>query len=135
VIAIDREPEAIRRLRALVGDAGRLETRVTRFEETNWPACDLVNASFALPFCAPSEFPALWRRIVESLRPRGRFCGQLFGERDEWAGGLVSHTRAEVERLLEPFVVERLDEVEENGPTALETMKHWHLFHVVARKR
>jgi membrane dipeptidase len=136
VLAIDREREAIERLRELAGDgAGRLETRVARFEDASWPRCDLVNASFALPFCPPGDFSALWQRIVDTLRPGGRFCGQLLGEHDEWAGGLVSHTRVEVERLLAPFEVERLQEVEEDGSTVLRAVKHWHLFHVVARKR
>src|SRR5439155_900865 len=79
VVAIDREPEAVERLRAL--DAGsQLETRLARFEEADWPPCELVNASFALPFCAPEAFPAVWERIVTSLRPGGRFSGQPFGE-------------------------------------------------------
>ena len=71
VIAIDREQEAIDRLRELVGpDSGRLETRVARFEDAEWPACDLVNASFSLPFCPPESFAGLWRRIVDSLPAR-----------------------------------------------------------------
>ena len=65
---------------------GRLVTRLARFEDATWPACDLVNASFSLPFGAPYRFEEVWRRIVDSLRPGGRFCGQLFGDRDEWAG-------------------------------------------------
>jgi membrane dipeptidase len=137
VLALDREPEAIARLRTLAGDdAARLETRVERFEESSWPSCELVNASFSLPFCRPEAFPALWQRIVDSLRPGGRFCGQLFGERDEWAGsGICSFSRDEVERLLGAFTVERFDEVESDGTTVVGTAKHWHVFHLVARKR
>lgn len=47
---------------------------------------------------------------------------------------MTFHARAEVESLLEGFEVERLDEVEEDGETAVGTPKHWHLFDVVARK-
>jgi membrane dipeptidase len=137
VVAIDGEQEAIDRLRATVGDAGtRLVTQVARFEEANWPACDLLNASFSLPFCPPDRFEALWHRIVDSIRPGGRFCGQLFGDRDAWAGtGITVQTRAELDRLLQPFDVERLDEVDEDGSTVLGKPKHWHLYHVVACKR
>ena len=114
---------------------GEQRERVARFEEAAWPRCDLVTSSFALPFCPPERFPALWRRIVASLRPGGRFAGQLFGERDEWAGdGLTVQTRAELDRLLEPFAVEHLEELEEDGRTAVGDPKHWHLYHVVARK-
>jgi membrane dipeptidase len=140
VIAIDREQDAIDRLGGLAGlaglDAARLETRHARFEETSWPRCDLVNASFALPFCSPPSFAELWGRIVESLRPGGRFCGQLFGERDQWAGsGIVVVSRKQLEALLEPFEIERLDEEEADGSTVVGKPKHWHLFHIVARRR
>ena len=133
VLAIDREPEAVERLTALAGE--RLEARLLDFEDADWPQCDLVNASFALPFCAPKAFPRLWAKIVTSLPPGGRFSGQLFGDHDEWAGsGIVVHTRAELGALLAPFDVERLDEVDEVGETVVGTRKHWHVYHLVARK-
>jgi membrane dipeptidase len=137
VIAIDGEQEAIDRVRGAVGgDGGRLTTEVARIEDARWPTCDLVNASFVLPFVRPDRFDEVWRRIAESLRPGGRFSGQVFGDHDEWAGtGIVVRTRAEVESLLEPYEVERLDEIDEVGSTVLGPTKHWHVFHVVARKR
>jgi membrane dipeptidase len=133
VLAIDGQGEAVARLRALGGD---LEVVQSRFEDVTWPECDLVNASFALPFCPGPRFPEVWRRIVDSLVPGGRFAGQLFGVNDEWARtGLVVQTRAEVEELLAPFEIEHLEEVDREGKTATGETKHWHLFHVVARKR
>ena len=134
VLAIDGEAEGIARLLALAGDSPRLTTQVGRFEDADWPACDLVNASYALPFCPPEAFPALWRRIVETLRPGGRFSGQLFGDRDQWADGLLTFSRGQAEALFAAFALERFEEVEENGATAIGESKHWHLFHVVARK-
>jgi membrane dipeptidase len=137
VVAIDGEQEAIDRLRERVdADGSRLETRVARFEDAELPACDLVNSSFALPFCEPEHFDEVWRRIVAALPPGGRFAGQLFGERDDWAGtGVTTLTRERVRELLAPFEVERLDEIDADGKTAVGAEKHWHLFHVVARKR
>ncbi len=44
------------------------------------------------------------------------------------------HTRQEVELLLEPFEIEMLDEEDKPGKTALDQVKHWHIFHIVARK-
>jgi membrane dipeptidase len=134
VVAIDREGEAVERLNAL-GAEPQLETRLARFEASEWPACDLVNASFALPFCPPEVFPELWARIVASLRPGGRFSGQLFGDHDDWAGsGVVVLTRDELRTLLAPFEVEVLEEFDDDGTTAVGTRKHWHVYHLVARK-
>jgi hypothetical protein len=74
---------------------------------------------------------------VSSLGRGGRFCGQLFGDRDEWSPDeeMTFHTRDEAESLLADFEVERFDEVEEDSKTALGEPKHWHVFNVIARKR
>ena len=137
VLAIDAEAEAIERLRRAVPDDERLTTEVARFDEASWPPAELVNSSFALPFCAPESFGDVWRRIVDSLPRGGRFSGHLFGDRDEWAGnsGMTFVTREEAEAILCDFDVELFDEVDEDGRTAVGEAKHWHLFHVVARKR
>jgi hypothetical protein len=97
---------------------------------------DFVNASFALPFCDPSHFPALWSWITTVLSPGGRFAGQFFGDRDEWCPiRPASHvTRAQLESLLAPFAIEYLDEVEKRGDDAMGGTKYHHVFHVVARR-
>jgi tellurite methyltransferase len=139
VLAIDAEAEAIRRLRSRSdvpdGAASRLSTEVARFEDAAWPSADLVNASFSLPFCPPVHFSVVWQRVVASILPGGRFSGQLFGERDEWADqkDMTFHSRGEVEQLLRNLEVECLDELEEDGTTALGERKRWHVFHIVAR--
>lgn len=138
VLAIDAAPEAIARLSArpdLPPDA-RLTTLCARFEEASWPVVDLVNSSFALPLCPPDRFPGLWARLCRSLKPGGRFAGQLFGTRDEWAGspGITHHEREEIERLLAGFALELFEEEETDTVTPYGKPKHWHLFHIVARK-
>jgi tellurite methyltransferase len=139
VIAIDAESAAIERLetRRDLPRGALLDTLCTRFETARWPKVDLVNASFALPLCAPERFAEVWARIERSLKPGGRFSGQLFGERDDWRGepGITHHDRAAVERLLAGFTVEMLEEEEIDTATPYGKPKHWHLFHIVARKR
>ncbi len=139
VLAIDREADAIARLRARADlpPGARLKTRVARFEDARWPPCDLVNASFALPLCDPADFPALWLRIRESLRPGGRFAGQLYGERDGWAGnpGTSHHDRTAALALLAGLDVEMFEEEESDAVTPRGKPKHWHIFHIVARRR
>lgn len=140
VWAFDGEEEAIRRLRARTDLPGtaleRLTVQVARMEALEIPPCDLVNASFSLPFCLPEAFPALWQRIVAALRPGGRFAGQLFGERDTWASlpQLSIHRRADVDALLSGWTVERRIEEERDAETATGNPKHWHIWHLVARK-
>lgn len=139
VLAIDGENEAIVRLLDRPDmNRDRLETQVTRFEELILPeSVDLVNASFSLPFCPPEHFPALWDKIVASLRSGGRFCGQLFGDRDSWAiyTSMNHHTREQVEALLQPFEIEYFEEEEHPGKTAIGEDKYWHLYQIVVRKR
>lgn len=139
VLSIDGEEEAIERLRRRVeGVNERLETLVASFEAVNLPEnIDLVNASFSLPFCPPASFPHLWQQIVNGLKIGGRFCGQLFGERDSWAkaGTVHYHTLNQVEALLRPFDIELLQEEERVGQTALGEEKHWHIFNLIVRKK
>jgi hypothetical protein len=109
---------------------------VARFEDADWPTADLVNASFALPLCPPDRFAALWARIVGSLKPGGRFTGQLYGPRDSWYGrdGMTFVDRAAVAALLDGLETEMLDEEEDDSTTPRGEAKHWHIFHIVARK-
>jgi SAM-dependent methyltransferase len=142
VLAVDGHPEGIERLRAGLSPdaAARLDTLVARFEHAPIPPCDLVNASFSIPHCAPADFPPMWSRIAAAIRPGGRFAGQFFGVNDGWARRpdavtRTYHTRPQVEAMLGAFDVEMLDEVERPGKTAFGEPKDWHVFHVVARKK
>jgi SAM-dependent methyltransferase len=139
VTAIDGEQEAITRLlqRSDI-DTKLLQTRIDRFENLELPLkVDLINASFSLPFCNPKNFPDLWNKIVSSLIPGGRFSGHLFGNKDSWAADstMNHHTLTDVESLLQSFQVELIDEEVHPGKTALGEEKHWHIFHIVARKK
>lgn len=139
VLAIEEHPMGFEMLLPRVSDEqrGRLETRLASFQGLTLPRADLVNVSFALPFCPPAEFPALWRTIVGAIRPGGRFAGQLFGERDSWASlpDRTHHTRAEVEELFRGFEFEMLQEEARDSFTATGQPKFWHVYHIVARRR
>jgi trans-aconitate methyltransferase len=139
VLAIDSEPAAITTLQERVPPAlqRRLQTQETSFEAISiLPPAHFIYAGFSLPFCAPVQFESLWALIVAALQPGGRFAGQLFGENDSWAANpeMTFHSAADVQRLLRPLVVEVHEEVEEDGQ-AVSGPKHWHLHHIIARKR
>ena len=98
---------------------------------------DLVNASFSLPFCAARELPKLWVWIDGLIGPGGRFAGQLFGDRDTWAEArkTTGVSRTKLDRMFRDYVFEELREEEKDDRTSLGELKHWHVYHIVARKR
>lgn len=142
VLAIDAEPASIEALERAAGALGidDLATRTERFETATVPRALLINSSFALPLCPPKAFHEMWDRIVDALEPGGRFCGQFFGDRDSWAqlgsgkSGITFLSRAEALALLSPLEVERFLEEETDAKRPVGKTKHWHIFHVVARK-
>jgi tellurite methyltransferase len=138
VLAIDSEEEALQRLAARpdLSKAGRLDTMQARFEDASWPQADLVNASFSLFFCAERDFAPLWPKIVASLKPGGRFAGQLLGPRDSWIGrrNVVYCDDAELDRLIGGLAVEKRELEETDSVTPRGESKHWHIHHLVLRK-
>jgi hypothetical protein len=152
VVALDASVEGLSRLRRSLGaDGSRVRVEQVALEEV--PArCDadrslprhaqLVNASFALPFCHEDRFSALWEWIGRMLagdgeRAAGVFAGQFFGDRDEWAAvNQRRHvSRARLLELLAEWHILHLEEVEKEGSDAMGGSKRHHVFHVVARAR
>ena len=138
VVAVDAEPEALRQLasRELPG-AERITPIVARLEDVPLPIdVRLVNTSFAMPLCDKPAFLATWARIREALPAGGRFSGQWYGPRDSWNGraGMSFVERDEALGLLDEFDLEMFEEEEADGVTPRGNAKHWHIFHIVARK-
>lgn len=138
VVAIDRQPDALTRLVARTPPemAARLETRAASLQDVALPSADLVNASFVLFTLAPDDFGRVWRRMRAALRPGGRLACQLLGPRDSWvaAGRVMGHDRGTVLELSVGLGVELLLEEENDGETPRGGRKHWHVWHVVARR-
>ena len=97
----------------------------------------LVNASYSLPFCSPKKFKSLWNNIDKSLPVDGVFCGQLFGINDTWSinKAMTFHTSDQIENLFTKYKFIYYRELEEDGETALNNKKHWHIFHIAAIKK
>jgi tellurite methyltransferase len=138
VVAVDSEPAALQRLvaRQLPG-AERISPIVARMEEVPMPVgLSLVNSSFALPLCEPASFRDLWQRIRDGLPAGGRFSGQWYGTRDSWLGrpGMTFVSREQALALLDGLDLEMFEEEESDGVTPRGKAKHWHIFHIVARK-
>ena len=106
------------------------------FEEMKLGKCNLLNASFSIPFCRPEFFKRLWNEIDSSILKDGRFSGNFFGKNDTWANkkNMTFLTLEEVKKLFENFKIEFFHERDEDGQTSDGTLKHWHVYSVIAQK-
>ena len=138
VISIDKQKEAIEHLQEQTQLAFRANLTLIHkaFESVNLPEVQFINASFSLPFCEPHQFDAFWQRITKAIVSKGRFAGQFFGPNDTWSINekMLFHTEKQVRNLFDSFEIEFLKEVEIEGKTLGGRKKHWHIFHVVAKK-
>ncbi|MDN5210407.1 class I SAM-dependent methyltransferase [Fulvivirgaceae bacterium BMA12] len=139
VLAIDQQEEVLHQLYDNIPTHKKnsLTTLCRSFEDlSELPESTLVNASFSLPFCKPEKFHRLWQLIVDCLLPGGRFAGHFFGVEDSWRDNpdMTFHQSFEVQQLFSGFTIETLKEINKDGKTVSGKDKHWHVFHIVARK-
>ena len=138
VLAVDREPGAIRVLEAATSADLRpgLQTRVADLADVDVPPCDLVNASLSLPFMSPESFWDAWTRIIAALPVGGRLAAMLFGDRDGDAGDpTMTHPSPDAIRAsLAAFEFEHWVDREEDSRTALGEPHHFHMLELVARR-
>jgi len=136
VIAVDKE-QAPAGITSMLPD-GRFDYVNSPFESFDFQpgAFDLINAHYSLPFIDPDRFDEVFKKILGSLAEGGIIVGQLAGNRDGWSSNpnITCHTKEEVRSLLAEVKISLLEEDEHDGPTAAGRMKHWHLFHFIARK-
>lgn len=134
VHAYDADPSVAERMRALAGRGGATFT-LTRFEDiAALPSCDLLFASASLPFVPRAHFDRVRESVRAALRPGAVLAVDLFGDRDEWAGGEGTFlSAAEVDGLLKGLDVVLCEEQEFDG-RSFAGPKHWHLFSIVARR-
>lgn len=137
VVALDANSGALQKLAASLNEAAmaRLRIEEVTMEKAILPESDLINASLSLPFCPPAFFDDTWKKIVQSLKSGGIFCGHFFGPYDDWAESLSVVSKTRLEKMLEPFEVSMLEE--QRGPVMLANggVKQGHIFSVVAIKR
>ncbi len=145
ITAIDAHAEAVARTQALaeaLGLQSQLNVYVCPFEDLNVAphTFDFVYAGFSLPFCPRTSFDIFWNQLVAAIKPGGIFAGQLFGERDEWASSnehaaQVFLTMDEYQLRTQGFDAIHFEEVEQDGTTALNTPKHWHVYHFILQRQ
>ena len=138
VCAVDSTPDGFENILAKLPEDkhGKVTFLQGCFEDLTIPAADLVYSSFSIPFCRPDAFDAFWNRLVGAIRPGGRFSGNLFGKKDEWAymADAVFVTKDRIDELFDGFEIEYFREQYSEGPAVLTPTKLWHLFEIVAKK-
>lgn len=135
VVAVDVSEEALSYLRPKIPKGSNVELICSSFTDLDLDSYDVAVACFTLFFLSPAEFEAFWPRVVSSIKPSGIFAGQFLGVNDSWnERGFTTHDLNAVSELLKGFEVLHLDEDERDGETALGDAKHWHVFHVIARR-
>ena len=141
VLATDADENGLRLLNESVNKSFKknLKTEKLSFEEfgnAKFKKCDLLNASYSIPFCKPEYFDILWNKISDTIKKGGMFSGQFFGEKDEWAGNknMTFLKIKKVNELFRDFEVLYFEEKDEDGYTASGDFKHWHVFSVIAEK-
>lgn len=138
VHAVDGESAALARLAARTATAARARLHLlpTTFADLGaLPQADLVHSSYALPYCAPEHFAQLWATVRDAMSSGGVLAVQLFGDRDGAAGDpeMTFHREREARALVEGLEVLHWDEEDAPG-TSYTGPKHWHVFHIVARR-
>jgi hypothetical protein len=137
VTALDSSPAS----QTVAAELPREQVRfvLSRFEDFDYPdrAYEFVNAEFSLPFISAAAFPSVFTKLMDSVKIGGLFTGQLFGPNDSWnlpESAMNFHSRSDVERLLRGWTVLELTEEDRPGKTKLGEDKHWHIFHIIARR-
>jgi tellurite methyltransferase len=136
VTVIDKSPLMEQEANALANN--KLHAFTTSFEDFDFPEneFDIASAMFALPFTGPADFVSVFTKIKDSLKTEGVFCGQFFGVNDEWSKNpkMTFHNEAQAKDLLDGLEIISFKEIEEDSTTANGTPKHWHIFHIIAKK-
>jgi len=135
VTATDISAEALEVARARTPEGADITYVQAPFQTLELGTYDVAVACYTLFFLARDDHAAFWARLVPAVKPGGLFAGEFLGPNDTWAGELTTHTRAQVDTMLEPFEVLDLREEDQDGETSLGESKHWHVFHAIARKR
>lgn len=138
-IAIDKENVAERISKRLKPkQLSKFKFQNQRFEEIKLEKCNLLVANYSLSFCPKEKFEEFWKKINNSIEQNGYFVGNCFGRNDSWSKdkpNMRFFTKDEVISLFSEFEIINFKEVEKDGTTGLNEMKHWHLFIVIAKKK
>lgn len=144
VHGFDIEEESIERCRKRFENDRNVQLSQSDFSTFDYPSASLVVADASLFFCPKNEFNEVWRKIKESLIPKGIFCGSFLGSEDTMAGpnynkdgywpDIFVVSEEQVRGFFEGFKIESFTEHRTSGKTPDGKLHQWHIFSVVAIK-
>ena len=137
VTAVDADAHAMTILATFPQE--RLRAVQSSFVDFEFESYDIINAHFSLPFLPREQFHAVFGKVREALELEGIFVGQFFGIHDQWntpenAATMTFLTREEALQALQGLEVIEFDEEDIDSVVADGSPKHWHVFHIIARK-
>ena len=139
VLAVDKENVEERIAKRLTSEElQRFKFKQQSFENIRLEKTKLIVANYSLPFCNKDKFEDLWNDIKLNIQKDGYFIGNFFGINDSWhmsKAEMKFLSKDQVIDLFSDFEILLFREVEEDGKTGLGKMKHWHVFHVISRRK
>lgn len=139
VHGFDINPDAISICRKRFRHNALIEVSEASFEKFSYPPAGVIMANSSLFFAEPSVFDKAWSALTDCLAVGGVFGGDFMGVDDSWAVGFrlatTPLTQGGVMDLFENFEIVRFHERNEEGPTSMGRLKHWHTYSVLAVKR
>ena len=138
VLAIDKEnSKEYIDLKLNEEERKNLKFQCQDFENIKLEKVKLIVANFSIPFCSKDKFEDLWNSITQNIIQNGYFVGNFFGLKDSWADNKnkkIFLSKDEVLKLFESsFEIIDFQEIEKDGETALNGVKHWHIYNIIAR--
>lgn len=138
VLAIDRENVESRITKRLTtNELQHFKFEQQSFEKIKLKKSKLIVANYSLSFCNKEKFEDLWNEIKMNLEKDGYFVGNFFGVNDTWnktRPQMTFFSKNQVCELFKNFDILNFKEVEVDKKTGLGELKHWHIFHVIAKK-
>jgi tellurite methyltransferase len=141
VTSVDKSVEGVNFLKERVSDRDAINIRNESFEGLTLSQnyYDFVYSSFALSFCQKSDWPKLWKEIVNSLNEDGVLAINFFGVNDGFKdsklyGDMTFFNKEDINMHLSSFNIMYEEEKEVDKESKVGQMKHWHVFTVIAQK-
>lgn len=116
----------------------RFRFECQNFEKIKLEKTQLIAANFSIPFCSKDNFYKMWNSIVQNICKNGYFVGNFFGLNDSWKETkkeMAFLSKEQVFNLFkDEFEIIEFDEIEKDAKTASGSMKHWHIYNIIAKR-